>query len=65
MKNALMIKEALENEIHPKEVIIVTCGPTTGINVGPGLAACFYYGKPISEDMVEETAIMNAITGKK
>ena len=65
MKNALMIKEALEKEIHPKEIIIITCGPTTGINVGPGLAACFYYGKPISEGNVEEIAIMNSITGKK
>ena len=65
MKNALLIKEALEKEVHPKEIIVVTCGPTSGINIGPGLAVVFYYGKPISEGNVEEIKIMNAITGKK
>ena len=64
MKNALLIKDALQKAINPKEIIIVTCGPTSGINIGPGLAACFYYGKPISEGNVEEMKIMNEITGK-
>ena len=64
MKNALMLKEAIEKEIKPKEVIIITCGPTSATNVGPGLWAAFYYGKEISEGMVEETKIMNEITGK-
>ena len=65
MKNAQLIKEAIEKEIHPKEIIIVTCGPTSGINIGPGLACAYYYGKVISENNVEEQAIMNEITGKK
>ena len=64
MKNAILIRDALQKAINPKEIIIVTCGPTSGINVGPGLAACFYYGKPISEGNVEELKIMNEITGK-
>ena len=65
LKNAELIKEALIKEVKPKEVILVTCGPTSGINIGPGLAVCFYYGKEISENNVEEIALMKEITGKK
>lgn len=63
-KNAEMLASLIETEIHPKKVVIISCGPSSGINVGPGLAAAFYFGKEISEGMVEETAIMNEISGK-
>ena len=59
-----MIRDRLLAEIHPKEIIMVTCGPSSGVNVGPGLAACYYFGKEISEGLVEEQAIMNEIAKK-
>jgi hypothetical protein len=37
---------------------------SSGANIGPGLMACFYFGKQISPDLVEEKAIMAELTGK-
>ena len=61
-KCANMLKEAILKEIPVKEVIMITCGPSTGVNVGPGLYAAFYYGKEISEGNKEEIAIMKEIS---
>lgn len=63
-KNAELLASLIEQELHPAKVIIISCGPTSGTNIGPGLAAAFYFGKEISEGLVEETAIMNEISGK-
>ena len=63
-KNAEMLASLIEKEIKPENVVIITCGPSSGINIGPGLAAAFYFGKEISEGLAEETAIMNEIAGK-
>ncbi|MCR5079438.1 MAG: DegV family protein [Bacilli bacterium] len=63
-KEATLLKEAIEREIKPKETILVECGPSIGINVGPGLYASFYFGKEISEGCVEEEKIMKEILGK-
>ena len=63
-KNAELIKERLLQEIKVKEVIMVDCGPTSGTNIGPGLAVAFYFGNNVSEGNAEETKVMNAITGK-
>ena len=65
LKNAEMLRDALMREVKPKEIILITCGPTSGINIGPGLASCFYYGEEISEGNEKELAIMKEITGKK
>ena len=64
LKPATMLKERIEKEIAPKEVILVECGPSIGINVGPGLYAAFYFGKEISENCAEEEALMKEILGK-
>ena len=64
LKPATLLKERIEKEIAPKETILVECGPSIGINVGPGLYAAFYFGKEISEGCVEEEAIMKEILGK-
>ena len=63
-KNAELLASLIEKEIHPAKITIITCGPSSGINVGPGLAAAFYFGKEISEGLVEETAIMKEVAGK-
>ncbi len=63
-KEAELLKKRVEELVHPKEIILVECGPSIGINVGPGLYATFYFGKEISQDCVEEEAIMKEIMGK-
>ena len=63
-KEAELLRKKVEETVHPKEIIVVECGPSIGINVGPGLYACFYFGKEISEGCVEEEAIMKEIMGK-
>lgn len=63
-KFANLLKQRIEEVIKPKEIIMLLCGPTTAINVGPGLYAAYYYGKPISKDGKAEMEIMNKIIGK-
>ena len=54
-------KEMIEQRFHPKEVIIVDVFPSCGINVGPGLMAAYYIGKPISKGLTEEKALLERI----
>lgn len=35
--------------------------PGCGVNIGPGLMCAFYYGKPITDDLKEEEALMTKI----
>ena len=52
----------VEEELHPKEIIMARIDMSCGANVGPGMAAIFYYGKEISPDLAEEKKIMEEIT---
>lgn len=63
-KFANLLKEKIEEVIKPKEIIMLLCGPSTAVNVGPGLYAAYYFGKPISKDGKEELETMNKIAGK-
>ena len=58
---AKVLVQKIEEEFHPKEIIVNHVGMSCGTAIGPGLCAAFYYGKEISEDLAEEKAIMNAI----
>lgn len=62
---AIALKERVEKEIAPREVLIIPIGQACGPNIGPGLAAVYYYGKPISEGLAEESAIMADILAAK
>lgn len=55
-------KTMIEEKFHPKAVYINEVHPACGINVGPGLMAAYYVGKPISKDLGEERAIIEALT---
>lgn len=57
-------KKMVEERFHPAEIIMTDVHVMNGINIGPGLMAAYYFGKPTSEDLSEETAIMSAILGK-
>lgn len=63
-KQALEYKRLIEEKFKPKKVYIIECGPSCGINIGPGLMSCYYQGKPISKDLVEEKALMESILTK-
>ncbi len=60
-KQAAAYKAMIEREICPKEVYINSVFPSCGINVGPGLMAAYYFGKPISKDLTEEKQIVSDI----
>ena len=51
-------RELLEARFHPKQILIKDVFPSCGINIGPGLMAAYYRGKPISADLSEEKAII-------
>lgn len=52
-------KKLIEDTFHPKAVLINDVFPMCGINIGPGLMAAYYFGKPISKDLSEERAILD------
>lgn len=58
---AEVFKKLIIDNIHPKAVYVSDVYPNCGINIGPGLMAAYYYGKPISEGLVEETKVFNEI----
>ncbi|MBR4170009.1 MAG: DegV family protein [Lachnospiraceae bacterium] len=50
-------KKMIEEKFHPKEVLIHDVHPLCGVNIGPGLMAAYYVGKPISSDLSTEREI--------
>ncbi len=50
-------KKMIEQRFSPKEVVIHDVHPLCGVNVGPGLMAAYYVGKPISSDLSVERGI--------
>lgn len=60
---AVKYKEMIEEKFHPKAVYINDVFPMCGINVGPGLMAAYYTGKPISKDLSEERKIIEEAIG--
>lgn len=65
LKQAEHYKELLEERFHPKAIYINYVYPGGGINVGPGLMAAYYMGKPISEDLGEERTLVTELLAKK
>ncbi len=61
LPQAEQYKKLIEERIKPREVIITDVFPGSGINIGPGLMAAYYRGKPISKDLSEEKALMNKL----
>jgi DegV family protein with EDD domain len=58
MPQAQAYKKLIEERFSPKAVYINDVFPSCGINIGPGLMAAYYVGKPISKDLSEEKAII-------
>ncbi len=53
-------KKMLEEKFRPREILILDVHPFCGVNVGPGLMAAYYLGKPISEGLTEERALIES-----
>ena len=60
---AVAYKEMIEKRFHPKAIYVSDVFPSCGINIGLGLMAAYYYGKPISEGLVEEKRIIKNSIG--
>ena len=52
-------KKMIEEKFRPKAVYIKDVFPSCGINIGPGLMAAYYVGKPISKDLSFEKDLLN------
>lgn len=57
----------IAQKIMPEaKVIMSRMGQSNGVNVGPGLACCFFFGKkPVSKDCEEERKLLTSILSKK
>ncbi len=64
-KQALEYKAMIEENLSPKEVIITDVYPLCSANIGPGLLAAYYFGKPTSKDLTEEKKLLEAIANKE
>ena len=58
LPQAEQYKQMIEERFHPKAVYINDVFPSCGVNVGPGLMAAYYFGKPISDDLSFERALI-------
>ena len=64
-KQALAYRDMIQNKFHPKAIYMTDVFPGCGINVGPGLMAAYYFGKPITETLEEEKKIVTELLAKK
>lgn len=60
LPQAIEYKKMIEEKFHPKAIYINDVFPGCGINVGPGLMAAYYIGKPISDGLTEEKKIIDS-----
>ena len=58
-------RRLIEEKFHPEAIYINDVFPSCGINIGPGLMAAYYMGKPISSDLSEEKAIIDSFLSKE
>lgn len=49
-EKALKYQELIQKKFNPKAIYITNLSQSCGANVGPGLCAAFYIGKPITSD---------------
>lgn len=61
---AKVLAQRIEEEFHPKEIILKRAGLGCGCSMGPGLCAAYYFGKKVSKDLLEEKNLMNQIIAK-
>jgi len=60
-KQAEEFRDMIVERFHPKEIHVNEVFQSCGANIGPGLMAAYYVGKPLSADLSAEKEIMNKI----
>ena len=55
---AMTLKEKLEGELHPKQVLVSDSYSASGTNIGPGMVGVYFLGDEVSEDLTVEKEIM-------
>ncbi|MDR3264161.1 MAG: DegV family EDD domain-containing protein [Clostridiales bacterium] len=63
-EQADILASLIRERIKPKEVIVASIQPMSGINIGPGLFAAYYLGAEIT-DLSREKEILNDIIANK
>lgn len=63
-ESAEKYKNLIIEKFHPKEIYVNDVFPNDGINIGPGLMAAYYYGRPISQGLIEENEFIKEIKSK-
>lgn len=63
LKEAEFYRDEIIKAVHPKEIILTSVDQFCGANIGPGLVSAFFYGKPISDDLSEEKALITKLLG--
>lgn len=63
MPQAQEFAKLIEERFKPKAVYINDVHPACGVNIGPGLMAAYYVGKPITEGLGAEREILNRALG--
>ena len=53
-----VFKKMIEDELHPRKIVMTEMFAGCGLNVGPGLMSAYYEGIEISEDMSAERQIL-------
>ena len=61
LAQAEQYKKMLEEKFSPKEIHIMDLYPSSGINVGPGLMAAYFMGKPVTEDLKYERELIEKL----
>lgn len=59
-KEAEAYRDMIAERFHPKEIYIMDVHPLCGINIGPGLMAAYYCGKPITHGLEQERGILES-----
>ena len=62
-KEATFLAKLIEEQVPAMKVIVSSVDQSSGASIGPGLVAAFFYGKSITEGLVEEKALMAKILG--
>lgn len=55
-------KRLIKERFHPRQILIQDVHCCCGVNIGPGLMAAYYIGKPISSDLSVEREILENAT---
>jgi len=63
-EQAEILAALIKEQVKPKEVVICNVYQRSGINVGPGLIAAFYFGTEIT-DLKREKEIINEVISEK